>query len=73
MKKAIFFIDGFNLYHALANSKYQKYKWLNFSKFATTLSINLRRSKRFTISQPSLHGIRIRLKGIRYLLEHKNP
>ena len=34
MKKVIFFIDGFNLYHALANSKYRKYKWLDFNKFA---------------------------------------
>jgi uncharacterized LabA/DUF88 family protein len=34
MKKVIFFIDGFNLYHALANSKYRKYKWVNFNKFA---------------------------------------
>jgi uncharacterized LabA/DUF88 family protein len=34
MKKVIFFIDGFNFYHAIANPKYQKYKWLNLKKFS---------------------------------------
>jgi uncharacterized LabA/DUF88 family protein len=33
MKKAIYFIDGFNLYHALqAYNAYHKYKWLDLSK-----------------------------------------
>lgn len=32
--RVIFFIDGFNVYHALANRKYSKYKWLNYKKFA---------------------------------------
>jgi uncharacterized LabA/DUF88 family protein len=35
MKKIIFFIDGFNIYHAIANPEYQKYKWLDFNKFAS--------------------------------------
>jgi len=34
MKKTIFFIDGFNVYHAIANPEYKKYKWLNYKKFA---------------------------------------
>ena len=34
MKKVIFFIDGFNLYHAIANQKYQQYKWLNLNQLA---------------------------------------
>lgn len=34
MKKVTFFIDGFNVYHALANPQYRKYKWLDFNKFA---------------------------------------
>jgi len=34
-KNVIFFIDGFNLYHAInASRKYHKYKWLNLSKLA---------------------------------------
>ncbi len=32
--KAIFFIDGFNVYHAIANKKYSKYKWLNYRQLA---------------------------------------
>jgi len=33
MNRIIFFIDGFNLYHALDNnSSYHKYKWLDFVK-----------------------------------------
>ena len=27
-----FFVDGFNLYHALENNVYRKYKWLDISK-----------------------------------------
>ena len=35
MSRIVFFIDGFNLYHALiSNPKYRKYKWLNYSKLA---------------------------------------
>lgn len=35
MSRIIFFIDGFNLYHALNNErKYHRYKWLDFSKLA---------------------------------------
>ena len=33
-KRVIFFIDGFNLYHAIANQKYQQYKWLNLNQLA---------------------------------------
>ncbi|MFO7828655.1 MAG: NYN domain-containing protein [Bacteroidales bacterium] len=29
MEKVIFFIDGFNLYHSLANKRFNKYKWLD--------------------------------------------
>jgi uncharacterized LabA/DUF88 family protein len=36
MNRITFFIDGFNLYHALANNpQYHKYKWLNLAKLAT--------------------------------------
>jgi uncharacterized LabA/DUF88 family protein len=35
MKRIMFFIDGFNVYHALdANKKYHKYKWLDYSALA---------------------------------------
>lgn len=35
MPKVVFFVDGFNVYHALqSNAKYRKYKWLDYSKFA---------------------------------------
>ncbi|MBM4158537.1 MAG: NYN domain-containing protein [Ignavibacteria bacterium] len=35
MNKIIFFIDGFNLYHALLNNPaYNKYKWLNYYRLA---------------------------------------
>lgn len=34
MKKVIFFIDGFNLYHAIANKTYRQYKWLNLNRLA---------------------------------------
>jgi uncharacterized LabA/DUF88 family protein len=41
MAKIVFFVDGFNLYHALDytetspnHQKYQKYKWLNLSALA---------------------------------------
>jgi uncharacterized LabA/DUF88 family protein len=35
MRRVIFFIDGFNLYHALDhNPNFHKYKWLNLSKLA---------------------------------------
>ena len=32
MAKIAFFVDGFNLYHALENRSYRKYKWLDISK-----------------------------------------
>lgn len=35
MNRVIFFIDGFNLYHALDNcKKYHPYKWLNLSRLS---------------------------------------
>ena len=35
MERVIFFVDGFNLYHALhRKQQYHKYKWLNLSKLA---------------------------------------
>ena len=33
-KHVIFFIDGFNLYHALANKRFYRYKWLDLSGLA---------------------------------------
>ncbi len=33
-KRAVFFIDGFNVYHAISNPKYSIYKWLNYNKLA---------------------------------------
>jgi uncharacterized LabA/DUF88 family protein len=36
MPRVAFFIDGFNVYHALdEQKKYWKYKWLNYAKLAT--------------------------------------
>lgn len=36
--KSIFFIDGFNLYHAIDSiAQYRKYKWLNLKKLAENL------------------------------------
>ena len=32
MEKTIFFIDGFNLYHSIANKSFNKYKWLDLSE-----------------------------------------
>jgi len=34
MKKVIFFIDGFNLYHAIKDLRKDEYKWLNLDKLA---------------------------------------
>ena len=36
MSRQKFFIDGFNVYHALAHdARYHKYKWLDYSKLAS--------------------------------------
>ena len=36
MAKIVVFIDGFNLYHAIAShQKYRRYKWLNLGKLAS--------------------------------------
>lgn len=32
IQRVVFFIDGFNVYHSLANKKYDKYKWLDYHK-----------------------------------------
>ena len=38
MKRAIFFIDGFNVFHALdEDPKYYKYKWLDYGALANSL------------------------------------
>jgi uncharacterized LabA/DUF88 family protein len=35
MRRVLFFIDGFNVYHALeSQEKYHQYKWLDYSKLA---------------------------------------
>jgi hypothetical protein len=35
MKRILFFVDGFNVYHALDEEpKYHKYKWLDYSTLA---------------------------------------
>ena len=33
-EKVIFFIDGFNLYHSIANKRFNKYKWIDLSELA---------------------------------------
>jgi uncharacterized LabA/DUF88 family protein len=38
MANIAFFVDGFNLYHALENNKYRKYKWLDISKLCRSFS-----------------------------------
>jgi uncharacterized LabA/DUF88 family protein len=40
MKKAYFFIDGFNFYHSVNYPKFFKYKWLNYRKLAEILIKN---------------------------------
>ena len=38
MKNVIFFIDGFNLYHAIKqNPQFKKYKWINLYKLSEIL------------------------------------
>ena len=49
-KRSMFFVDGFNLYHALdSETRYHKYKWLNLRALAVNLnnrcSANQRKSK----------------------------
>lgn len=40
LRKAAFFIDGFNLYHSLDNrTSLRKYKWLNLWKFSESLML----------------------------------
>jgi uncharacterized LabA/DUF88 family protein len=48
MKRILFFVDGFNIYHALDDDpKYHKYKWLDYSNLA----------KRFVSKQDQIVGI----------------
>jgi hypothetical protein len=48
MKRILFFVDGFNVYHALDDHpKYHKYKWLDYSNLA----------KRFVSKQDQIVGI----------------
>jgi len=69
MKRILFFIDGFNVYHALDDDpKYNKYKWLDYFNLA----------KRFVSKQDQIVGIFFSLlmpigiqrkwPGINYLL-----
>lgn len=38
MQRSIFFIDGFNLYHSIADNKeLSKFKWLNLKKLCSSL------------------------------------
>jgi len=38
MRRTVFFIDGFNVYHALQKDRhYHKYKWLNYEALAKAL------------------------------------
>jgi hypothetical protein len=39
-RKAIVYIDGFNLYHGLRNKKWAKYYWLNLEKFSKAIIPN---------------------------------
>jgi hypothetical protein len=48
MKRILFFIDGFNVYHTLDDApKYHKYKWLDYSTLA----------RRFVSKQDQIVGI----------------
>lgn len=47
MARIAFFIDGFNLYHAINNNHYRKYKWLDISKLCQV----------FTRKQDQISGI----------------
>ena len=33
-KRTIFFIDGLNVYHAIKNSRFNKYRWLDYWELA---------------------------------------
>ena len=37
MTRYCFYIDGFNVYHALNKKKYRKYKWLNYRSLAESV------------------------------------
>lgn len=37
MKRAIVYIDGFNLYHGLKEKGWKKYLWLNLQAFAASI------------------------------------
>ena len=46
-KRTIFFIDGFNVYHAIKNSRFNKYKWLDYWEL----------SKKFIGKKDELKGV----------------
>jgi hypothetical protein len=37
MSRISFYIDGLNVYHALNNKRYRKYKWLDYRKLAEAI------------------------------------
>ena len=51
MEKEIFFIDGFNLYHALNNNRFYRYKWLDLSGLAKNSLQKMIKLKTYIISQ----------------------
>jgi len=46
-KRTIFFIDGLNVYHAIKNSRFNQYKWLDYWELA----------KKFTGQKDGLKGV----------------
>lgn len=40
MNRVAFFIDGFNLYHAIDDAKLDKYKWFDLSKLAAAFTLS---------------------------------
>ena len=46
-KRTIFFIDGLNVYHAIKNSRFNQYKWLDYWELA----------KKFTGQKDVLKGV----------------
>ena len=46
-KRTIFFIDGLNVYHAIKNSRFNKYRWLDYWELA----------KKFTGKKDELKGV----------------
>ena len=38
-KRTIFFIDGLNVYHAIKNSRFNKYKWLDYWELSKVIPV----------------------------------